>query len=116
MELRGLSVEVSCGLCRSASLAADDDDHTSDEDDTTAAPVQRLQDEGGNAMKKPITVDGIGTPHGNLLKNLRDDVKLFAADLDITTSWDQQQSSDRRRFFERLYTGLVSTLHFFSLL
>ena len=39
-------------------------------------------------------------------RSLEDDVKLFAKDLDPTVSWEQQPSSEKARFFKRLYAGM----------
>jgi hypothetical protein len=92
-------------LCSRGYNTHDEEDEVGDDDSPFARHLQS-QKKGDEGIRKPVSVDGKGYPYGIMKTCLEDDVKLFAKDLDPTTSWEGQSAQDRRRFFKRLYSGM----------
>lgn len=65
---------------------------------------------GNKHDKKPVKLDPNGIPYGNMREVLAADIKRYAKDLDPTTSWEGQPGGERRRFFRRLYSGMIYSL------
>lgn len=84
----------------------DKDEDDTDEEDPISEPIHSCRSDKDALMKKPVTLDHNGIPYGKMKSSLANDVKLYAKDLDPTTSWERQPTWEKQCLFERLYAGM----------